>query len=212
MTLARLSALLSGTGYEMGINPTLLESGGPTVAELATSPYELLDEQVNAVAARYGAPRHVAASLWWKAYAYWVTLPIGLGWALDRTFPAFTPERTVVRLLDREPHLSIGLSELETATDVRATLIALHTPLIDALHELTRIGRRNLWGSVAESLIDPLEGFAAELDGNADARTLLDLAGPPVKNLMACDPVKRRTCCLWVALPDEEACSSCVLR
>lgn len=209
--LAALRGLL-GTADLPGVAPGLIAASGVTVAELSAPPYVLLDEFVQQVADRWNAPRHVAAAVWWKSFAYWTVLPVSLGWALDRTFPAFTPETTMVDCFPDEPYMRIGATRLAAATDVRATLTGLHTPLIDALHALDRIGRRNLWGSVAEALTQPLVTYRDQLPGEPDRAELLALAGPPVTGLMQLDPPRRRTCCLWVTLPDADACSTCTVR
>lgn len=201
----------AATGGLPGVAPGLRERGGLTVRELATPPYTTLEELIGEAADRWNAPRHVAATLWWKGFAYWATVPISLGWALNGVFPALTADTAAVRPLPDEPHLLVGARALLPATDVRGTLQALHAPLIDALAGLARAGRRNLWGSVAESLTHPLAVFADLLPGAPDAAALLAAAGAPVAGLMELDPARRRTCCLWVTLPDAEACATCCL-
>ncbi|MEO3787942.1 (2Fe-2S)-binding protein [Actinocorallia sp. B10E7] len=213
-SLLPLLALLeeaASAGGVPGIAPGLHLQEGVTVRELATPPYTALGEMVEEAAAQWNAPRHVAATLWWKGFAYWSTAPVALGWALNGVFPALTADDTLVRRLPHEPRLLVGARDLVPATDVRAILLDLHTPLIDALARVARAGRRNLWGSVAESLTHPLSAFAPLLPGTPDAAGLLARAGAPVSGLMELDPDRRRTCCLWVTLPDAEACATCCL-
>jgi hypothetical protein len=212
LTLLPLLDLFEAGGGLEGVAPGLRLAEGVTVAELAQPPYTALGAMVEAYGARWGAPRHVAATLWWKGFAYWTTVPIALGWALNGALPALTAENTRVLPLSEEPYMLLGMCEPRPATDVRATLLDLHTPLIEALARTARAGRRNLWGSVAESLTRPLADYAPLLPGTPDARALLDMAGPPVSGLMDLEPARRRTCCLWVTLPGAEACATCCLK
>lgn len=211
-TLLPLLTLIEEAGGLDGVAPGMRLAEGTTVAELAEAPHTLLRELVAEHAERWNAPLHVAATLWWKGFAYWSTVPVALGWALNGTLPALTAANTVVRRLPQEPHLLLGMREPAAATDVRSLLLDLHTPLIDALAKATRAGRRNLWGSVAESLARPLTAYAPLLPGAPDAAALLAEAGAPIAGLMEPDTGRRRTCCLWVTLPGAEACASCCLR
>ena len=64
--------------------------------------------------------------------------------------------------------------------------------------------------STAEAFAHPLTQFVA-----GDYMALLAEIGKPVDGLIepADDGYFRRTCCLWIALPDVEPCASCcVLR
>ncbi|GAA2737631.1 (2Fe-2S)-binding protein [Actinocorallia aurantiaca] len=211
LPLISLIEAASATGGIPSIAPGLRLDEGMTVRELATAPYTVLGELIEETAAQWNAPRHVAATLWWKGFSYWSTAPIALGWALNGFFPALTADNTLVQRLSGEPRFVVGTRDLVPATDVRATLLDLHTPLIDALAKTARAGRRNLWGSVAESLTHPLSVFAELLPGTPDAAALLALAGAPVSGLMELNPARRRTCCLWATLPDAEACATCCL-
>ncbi|MCD0452917.1 hypothetical protein LO762_27605 [Actinocorallia sp. API 0066] len=215
MTLQPLLSLLgtlAASGDLPGTAPGLRETGGTTVTQLATTHRDTLDAMVTRHSARWNAPRHVGATLWWKGYAYWTTVPIALSWSLTGMFPAFTPDTLRVRDLgEEEPHMRIGTaSDVGTTTDLAGLLSTLHGPLIDALAEVARAGRRNLWGSVAESLTRPVTAYAHLLPP-ADPAELLALAGRPVRDLMELDPPRRRTCCLWVTLPETEACGTCCL-
>ncbi|ROO84515.1 FhuF-like iron-sulfur protein [Actinocorallia herbida] len=215
MTLQPLMALFetfAETDELPGIGPALRETGGLTVTQLATTHRDALDTMVTAHAARWNAPRHVGATLWWKNYAYWASIPLALSWAATGAFPAWTADTLRVCDLDEEyPHMRIGTAEAPgSTTDLAALLDGLHTPLIDALADVARAGRRNLWGSVAESLTRPLTTYA-ELLPPVDAADLLAMAGRPVRDLMELDPPRRKTCCLWVTLPEAEACGTCCL-
>ncbi|MDX6740088.1 (2Fe-2S)-binding protein [Actinocorallia sp. A-T 12471] len=215
MTLQPFLALLgtlTESGDLPGAAPGLRQRDGLTVAQLATTHRDALDAMVTAHSARWNAPRHVGATLWWKGYAYWTTVPLALSWAVTGSFPAWTADTLLVRDLgEEEPHMRIGTAdEPGVTTDLAALLAGLHGPLIDALADVARAGRRNLWGSVAESLTRPLTAYADLLPPVSPA-DLLASAGRPVRDLMELDPPRRKTCCLWVTLPDAEACGTCCL-
>ncbi|GAB2832893.1 hypothetical protein GCM10022221_34630 [Actinocorallia aurea] len=216
MTLQPLLALFATfaqTDELPGIGAGLREADGLTITQLATTHRDALDTMVTAHAARWNAPRHVGATLWWKNYAYWASIPLALSWAsTGGLFPAWTADTLRLRDLgDDYPHMRIGTAEEPgTTTDLPSLLADLHGPLIDALADVARAGRRNLWGSVAESLTRPLDTYVGLLPP-VNAADLLALAGRPVRDLMELDPPRRKTCCLWVTLPEAEACGTCCL-
>src|SRR5215470_1508567 len=57
---------------------------------------------------RWGAAPHAAATLAWKAYTYWLTLPVVLSWAASRRVPLVDPQNVFVRLDTGSPLLQIG--------------------------------------------------------------------------------------------------------
>ncbi|MFC9974752.1 hypothetical protein ACFVH6_28000 [Spirillospora sp. NPDC127200] len=236
---APLAALLRDAadrrGAPLGTEPSLLAGDAPGL--LAAADPRLPGALTANAAARWDAPPHIAAALAWKGYAYWTALPVALGWSLNRRVPLFSAEATMVRVLDEAPYLVVGLREATVAVTAadpcaggagtvvvpdEAALLALvrrvllhdhYAPFVRALRTATRAGERGLWGTVAESLAAPL---AHEVPGAADSvRALLGGLGEPVAGLveLADDPprVRRRTCCLWVALRDNDACSTCCL-
>jgi hypothetical protein len=228
--------------YPLALVPGLLAGrDGQDEGFLAADDPRLMERLVADTQARYDAPVHIAAALAWKGYAYYASLPVTLGWALNRRVPLFTPRDTLVRPLADEPFLTVGLRALRvavTAADpcagtpgtvvvqdeeallalVRDTLMRDHfAPLIDALRTSTRTGARNLWGTASEALSSPLYGHGSDLPGAAESvRRLMAGLGEPVDGLMETvdgppPKVRRRTCCLWVALPGRDACPSCCL-
>ncbi|GAA4148773.1 hypothetical protein [Actinomadura keratinilytica] len=217
--LARRLRAAVDSGITLGLSPDLGASGDgwATAAELATPPYERLAVHIADAQRRWDAPPHIAAALWWKGVAYWTTLPVAVGWALNRRVPLLTAdtalvraaETTVTEIAARDLRAASGDDLGETIRDT--LLLGLHAPLIDALHALTRVGRRGLWGSVAEALVDPIVSYGHDLlDDPADAAAgLLRSVGAPVDGLMDIPGRRRRTCCLWVALPGKDACPSC---
>jgi hypothetical protein len=217
----RLCAI-AGSGVPLGVSPGLRATGDGwfPAAELSASPHDRLGALIAEAERRWSAPPHVAAALWWKHFSYWTALPVAMGWALNRRVPLLTAGTTMLSIQAVEPGMLIGTSELrvgsgdvgELGTIIGDTLLRdLHAPLIEALHALTRTGRRGLWGSVAEALADPLVSFAHDMldhPGEA-ARTLLESVGEPVAGLVELPELRRRTCCLWVTLPGSETCPTC---
>jgi hypothetical protein len=112
----------------------------------------------------------------------------------------------------------------------RSRMFAGHlAPLVEALHDLSPVGRRLLWGNVAAATAG---GFAAlsalparPFDPDhllLEAPRLLDVPGSPTEGLAELFPVahnggtrlfvRRQTCCLRYRLPDAPpTCLSCRL-
>ncbi|WP_103938615.1 hypothetical protein [Thermomonospora echinospora] len=226
--LARQAAELGGA---LGVLPELVADDPAQwsrAAELAHEPYEGLLALVNETADRWNAPPHVAAALLWKTYGYWHTLPMALGWALNRRVPLMGFADTLVR--PSAEGLTIAAAKVtvavlpddplagapgtvvvcDLAAAIRDALIDGQRPVIRALGALARIGERTLWGSTAEALARPI----LSLRSYDEAAALLDRIGPPVAGLLTPDGdgYRRRTCCLWVALPDTDPCVTCCVR
>lgn len=209
-----LERMAAERGGVLGVEPDLVidpDASWTPVAELLREPYTLLNELVEETAARWNAPRHVGAALLWKTYGYWHTLPMALGWALDGRVPIMRPADTYVR--PSEAGVSIAASDVtwtSGADAIAASLAESQAPLVRALSSMARVGERTLWGSTAEAFAHPLTLFVP-----GDYMALLKQLGKPVDGLVepAGDGYFRRTCCLWIALPDAEPCASCcVLR
>jgi len=209
-----LERMAAERGGVLGVEPDLVidpDASWTPVAELLREPYTLLNELVEETAARWNAPRHVGAALLWKTYGYWHTLPMALGWALDGRVPIMRPADTYVR--PSEAGVSIAASHVtwtSGADAIAASLAESQAPLVRALSSMARVGERTLWGSTAEAFAHPLTLFVP-----GDYMALLKQLGKPVDGLVepAGDGYFRRTCCLWIALPDAEPCASCcVLR
>ncbi|MBB6351463.1 hypothetical protein ACWGH8_30765 [Nonomuraea muscovyensis] len=209
-----LDRVAAERGGVIGLEPGLTVSPDDTwtsVAELLRAPYTLLGELADETAARWKAPRHVGAALFWKTYAYWHTMPMALGWALDAPIPLMPLEATYFKVSDAG--VTIAASRLEWGTGAPAIARALadaQEPLVRTLASLAKVGERTLWGSTAEALVHPLTSVVP-----ADFMELLRQVGKPVDGLIEPhgDGYFRRTCCLWVTLPGADACGSCcVLR
>ncbi|MFC4007987.1 hypothetical protein ACFOY2_12190 [Nonomuraea purpurea] len=214
MLTEALRRLADERGGVIGVEPGLViepdESWTP-VTDLLREPYSLLEELIGETAARWNAPRHVGAALFWKTYGYWHTLPMALGWALDGQVP-------IMRLADTWFKVSgagvtIAATRVSWATGARAIAAALEEsqrPLVQVISSMAKVGERTLWGSTAEAFAHPLTSIVP-----GDYMALLKEIGPPVDGLIEAvgDGYFRRTCCLWIVLPDVEPCGSCcVLR
>ncbi|MEO3870595.1 hypothetical protein ABGB18_17425 [Nonomuraea sp. B12E4] len=198
----------------LGVEPGLViepdESWTPA-AELVRVPYTRLDELIRQTAERWKAPYHVGAALFWKTYGYWHTLPMALGWAHDGRVPIMRLAETYFKV--SEAGVTIAASRVRWDAGGRAIGDALaesQQPLVTAIGSLAKVGERTLWGSTAEAFAHPLTQIMP-----GDYMRLLKEIGPPVDGLVepAGDGYFRRTCCLWIVLPDVEPCGSCcVLR
>ncbi|RBQ17340.1 hypothetical protein DP939_25750 [Spongiactinospora rosea] len=228
--LERLAAERGGfQGLLPGLTADPGEGGWTPVAELTRPPYDLLAGLIDQISVVREAPRHVRAALMWKTYAYWHSMPVALGWALNRRVPLMPFAETVYRASDTG--ITIAATSVTTAVlpgdplagapgtvvvhdlgaAIRETLLTSQLPLIKAIGGLTKIGARNLWGSTAESLVYPLRTFADALPPGGGPADLLAAVGDPVGGLIdfTADGYRRRTCCLWVTLPDTEPCATC---
>jgi ferric iron reductase protein FhuF len=209
-----LDRMAAERGGVLGVEPKLVidpdESWTP-VTELVREPYTLLGQLVDATAARWNAPRHVGAALLWKTYSYWHTMPLALGWALDGRIPVMRLADTYFK--ESEAGITIAATDVRWAADAEAigeVLAESQAPLVKVLSGMAKVGERTLWGSTAEAFAHPLTQVMP-----GDYMALLKRIGKPVDGLVepADDAYFRRTCCLWVTLPDAQACGSCcVLR
>jgi hypothetical protein len=201
----RLERLAAGRGGVLGVLPSLVvppgETGWTPAADLTREPYSLLDGLIAETAARWNAPRHVGAALFWKTYGYWHTLPLVLGWALGRRVPVF--EGTVFRTSEAGVTLAATSVTVEhTEEAIGAALDREQAPIIRAISAMTHVGERTLWGSTAEAVALPLAGVA-------DPAPLLRALGLADLLERTADGYRRRTCCLWITLPDAEPCTTC---
>ncbi|MFG1945158.1 hypothetical protein [Nonomuraea sp. NPDC048826] len=201
-------------GGVLGVEPGLViepDESWTAVADLVREPYLLLGELVDETAARWKAPRHVGAALFWKTYGYWHTLPMALGWALGEGVPIMKLADTYVKRSDAGVTVAATrVTWAEGADAIGAALAESQRPLVRALGSMVRVGERTLWGSTAEAFAHPLTQLVP-----GDYMELLRQIGEPVDGLIepAGDGFFRRTCCLWITLPDAEPCASCcVLR
>jgi hypothetical protein len=166
------------------------------------------------VADEWGVGPHAAAALAFKGYAWAATLPVVVGWAQHQLVPVLDSGRLRIGIARRLPFVRLDVSGVEVRAgairseaglldEVRASLVAGHlADVIDALHATTRVGKRLLWGSVAESVASLVLRLPSA-DPAGSARMLLEQIGDPVADLVDVTDgpdgaaVRRRTCCLW---------------
>jgi hypothetical protein len=160
----------------------------------------------------------VAAALWWKQYSWYVTIAAVEGWMLG-SVPDLLPPYVPVRISLSRPHVTVrpgpaeplvGGSAAHFARWFRQDVLDTHLdPLVERLHELTRVGRRVLWGSVAHAIAYPLAG------GLSDHADVLAEIGTPLDGLVSCGDdgsVERNTCCLAFRMGEPTVCSYCPIR
>ncbi|MFB4277149.1 hypothetical protein ACBJ59_17795 [Nonomuraea sp. MTCD27] len=214
MLTETLQRVADGRGGVFGVEPGLVvepdESWTP-VGELVREPYTLLCRLIDETAARWNAPRHVGAALFWKTFGYWHTLPMALGWALDGRVPVMRLADTYFKVSDAGVTLAATRVSWGTgASAIAGALEEAQRPLVEAIGSVAKVGERTLWGSTAEAIAHPLVSIVP-----GDYMSLLKEVGRPVDGLVepADDGFFRRTCCLWITLPDVEPCGTCcVLR
>lgn len=201
--LSPLSVTLSSLPSRRGLADPLLvtdRQGWISATELVDG--SRLPSLFDLARQRWGAAPHAAATLAWKAYTYWLTLPAVLGWASARRVPLLDPENVLVDLTTGSPLLRVGLSDLQLAvlpddplahsgtpgisvvTDdvlllktLRVSLIDRHLePMAERIHGYVRVGRHNLRGSVASAVAYGVTRAARELPGSPTdtVTTLLD--------------------------------------
>jgi hypothetical protein len=155
---------------------------------------------------RWKASPHAAAALAWKAYTYWLALPVVLGWASARRVPLLYPDDVLVHFEDQRPLLTLGfrrsvtvavlpsdplalsgLPQVRVVGDeaallgvLRASLLDAHlTPMLEAIHAEVRVGPRTLLGSVSSGIAHGILRAADVLPGSTVEHigTLLETLG-----------------------------------
>lgn len=205
--LQRVAAARDGI---IGVEPELViqpDESWTAATELVREPYTLLGELVDQTAGRWNAPRHVGAALLWKTYGYWHTFPMALGWALDGRIPMMKLRDTYFKV--SAAGVTIAASQVSWgsgAAAIREVMAESQAPVVEALSRMVKVGPRTLWGSTAEAFAHPLTQVVP-----GDYMALLREIGEPVDGLV--EPTEngyiRKTCCLWITLPDVEACATC---
>ena len=175
---------MSRGGQPAGLVPGLLvhdETGWLQATRLLDG--SLLPDLLEFGQRRWKASAHAAASLAWKTYSYWLTLPAALGWTCARRVPLLYPTDVLLRLTDGPPTLAVGLRPSVTVAvlagdplarygsprpavvrDESAMLAALREsvldahlrPLAGAIQTRTRVGMRVLFGSLSSGIADGL--------------------------------------------------------
>lgn len=161
----------------------------------------------------WGAAPHTAAALAFKAYSWRLVNPVVLGLASGGPLPRLDLANVEVALRDYRPYVDFRVRDhtplpgTDAVPLLRRTLVDGHVrPVIEALAVATRIGRRTLWGSVAEAVASPL----LQRHRRALAEDLLDALGlAGLVRVVDDDFAVRRTCCQAITLPDLGICASC---
>ncbi|MEU4244925.1 IucA/IucC family C-terminal-domain containing protein [Actinoplanes sp. NPDC026619] len=229
-----------------GLAPDLLvhqEAGWFRATELGNQKLDLLLENAGR---RWNAQPHAAAALAWKAYTYWAALPAVLGYASARRVPLLSSENVLVNFNDPRPLLTLGLradipvavlpndplaltghprirvvpDEEALLAELRRTLLDSHlTPLLNAIHDRVRLGKRTLLGSLASGVAygvlrsaDAIPGSSAEtvttLHRALGVEDLIELVPDQFGQL----DVQRKTCCLAFTLPKPKVCKGCCIK
>ncbi len=224
-----------GAAAVRGVAPGLIvdDPAGWTPAERFADGSALPD-LLDAARERWGASPAAAAALAWKSYVYWLTLPAVVGYAAARRIPDLSAGNVLVRLPGAAPFLQVGLRTPAVAvapTDpvagryvtpvgdlpgyLRRTLVDEHlAPVLDGLHQLVRVGRRTLLGSLASGVTYGLIRSADALPGPIAPTVRTLLSALDVEDLVEITPnlgVQRRTCCLAFTLPQPKICDGCCL-
>ncbi len=160
----------------------------------------------------WGAAPHTAAALAWKGYSWWLVTPVVRTYAAGGPLPRLDLDNVEVALGEQRPYVEFRVLDPAPLPDgggverLRETLLARHlAPVADALVSATRIGRRTLWGSVAEAVAAPLltEHGPAGTDALLDGLGLADLVHVHDAGCA------RRTCCQAIAVPGLGVCAGC---
>ncbi|MFC7276625.1 hypothetical protein ACFQS1_21760 [Paractinoplanes rhizophilus] len=243
---ATLTAMF-GTSTEIpGLAPDLVVTDPAAWRPTSLLAGDALDLLLESAGARWTAQPHAAAALAWKAYTYWLALPAVLGYASARRIPLLTGANVLMHFRDPRPLVTLGLhpaipvavlphdplalsglpqvrvvaDEDALLAELRRSLLDDHlTPLLDAIHDRVRLGKRTLLGSLASGVAygvlrsaDVLPGPSAETIGR-----LLHALG--VEDLIELVPdaagkldVQRKTCCLAFTLPQPKVCRGCCIK
>jgi ferric iron reductase protein FhuF len=196
--------------------------------------------ELSAVAERrWNAAPHAAAALAWKAYTYWLALPVVLSWATNRRVPLVDPQHVLVRFDTGSPLLQIGFSRLQMAVPcgdplaaapetavigddylllkaMRVSLLEHHLePLAERIHARVKVGRHNLRGSIASGIAYGVIRARDRLPGSPEETITTVLAALGLEDLVELTEgpgVQRKTCCLAFTLPEPKICTGCCLR
>jgi len=197
---------------------------------------------LRSAADRWHAPPHAAATLAWKSYSYWASLPVVLSWATARRVPLLSAESTYALVHDEAPFLRIGVSDVPFAVlrgdrlaqvtgsvvvesdeallaVLREVLLDRHLgPLLDAIRTEVHVGRRTLLGSVASGVAYGIIRAAAAIPAPADVLLADLLRALDLDDLVEITrtpaglAVQRKTCCLAFTLDEPKICSGCCIR
>jgi Ferric iron reductase FhuF-like transporter len=242
--VAALSAMRARHGAVRvdGVRPDLLVPPGSAgwVPATRCADGTALPRLVDAAVRQWSAPRHVAATLAWKQYSYWLLLPAVLGYAAARRVPVMAAGNVLLRPAGSAALVRVGLAtprvamlagdplagapgsiavpdEAALVGMLRRSVLDDHlTPMLARLREQAKVGRRTLLGSVASAVCYALVRAHGDLPGDRTASTVATLlAGLGVADLVELTPdlmIRRRTCCLAFTLPEPKICAGCCIQ
>ena len=229
-----------------GLAPDLLVHDTSSWRPTSLLAGEGLDLLLESAGARWRAQPHAAAALAWKAYTYWLALPAVVGYASARRIPLLTSTNVLMHFRDPRPLVTLGLhpgtpvavlpndplalsglpqvrvvpDEEALLAELRRSLLDEHlTPLLNAIHDRVRLGKRTLLGSLSSGVAygilrsaDALPGPSAEtiarLHRALGVEGLIELVPDAYGKL----DVQRKTCCLAFTLPTPKVCTDCCIR
>lgn len=236
-----------GTSTQLpGLAPDLLVTDPDGWRPTADLQGASLDALLEASRRRWNAQPHAAAALAWKAYTYWLALPAVLGYASARRVPLLTARDVLMHFDDPRPLVTLGLradipiavlatdplalsglpqvkvvpNEAALRAEFRASLLDHHLdPLLDAIHDRVRLGRRTLLGSLASGIAYAVLRSADVLPGRSTDTIETLLAALGVDDLIELVDgangtldVQRKTCCLAFTLPQPKVCKGCCIK
>ncbi|TDO39642.1 ferric iron reductase FhuF-like transporter [Paractinoplanes brasiliensis] len=236
-----------GTSTELpGVAPDLVVHDPTDWTPASALAGEQLDILLESSRRRWNAQPHAAAALAWKAYTYWVALPAVLGYASARRVPLLTADNVLTHFDDPRPLITVGLragtpvavlagdplalsglphvrvvpDEAALLVELRRSLLDQHlSPLLDAIHDRVRLGKRTLLGSLSSGVAYGVLRSADVLPGRS-AETIAQLHNAlGVEDLIELVPgsngkldVQRKTCCLAFTLPQPKVCQGCCIK
>ena len=244
--LATLRAMF-GTSTEIpSLAPDLLVSDQTGWIPASTLAHENLDVMLEAARRSWNAQPHAAAALAWKSLTYWLSLPAVLAYASSRRVPLLSLDNVLVHFRTPRPLLTLGLREdipvavlpgdpialaglpqVKVVEDETALLDELRrslldetvTPLLDAIHDRVRLGKRLLLGSLASGIAygvlrsaDALPGPSAETISDLQAALGVEDLTELVHDRQGNLDVQRKTCCLAFTLPTPKVCRGCCIK
>ena len=122
--------------------------------------------------------------------------------------------------LSGDSRVRVVADETALLAEFRRSLLDEHlTPMLDAVHDRVRVGKRTLLGSLSSGVAYGILRSADVLPGSSaeSIRTLLGTLG--VADLIELVPgrngkleVQRKTCCLAFTLPQPKVCTGCCIK
>lgn len=239
--LVRLLARARRAGRAAGVHPDLRLGEEPPPGwvpahQLADAALPHLQDLVLSGAREWRAGPYAAALLSWKRYAHWVTLPLALGWALNRRVPLVAADRVRVRVGRTGPRVALagpdvavlpddpcaGMPGTTVVADEEALLAAARTALVEchlapvaaALRALVPVAERPLLGSIAAALAQPLVTLAPMLPGDpvTAVPALMGGVGPDLAALVDLVPVTTAAGATTLSLRRRTCCLAFAVR